>query len=81
MYHTVDETIDVVGSYTHGKFVPRKFRWGKRVLVVDQVTLQSDTKDGGVRKRLVSVAVGREVYRLEFNRETEQWYLREVWVE
>lgn len=81
MYHTVDEAIDVVGSYSHGRFMPRKFRWGKRVLTIDQVTLQSDTKDGGVRKRLVSVVVGNEVYRLEFNRETEQWYLREVWVE
>lgn len=81
MYHTVDEAIDVVGSYSHGKFMPKKFRWGKRVLIINQVTMQSDIKDGGVRKRLVSVAVGPEVYRLEFNRETEQWYLREVWVE
>lgn len=81
MYQTVDEAIDVVGSYSHGRFVPKKFRWGKRVLVINQVTLQSDTKDGDVRKRLVSVTVGKEVYRLEFNRENEQWYLREVWVE
>ena len=81
MYHTVDEAIDVVGSYGHGKFVPKKFRWGKRVLMIDQVTMQSDIKDGGVRKRLVSVTVGNEVYRLEFNRESEQWYLREMWVE
>ncbi len=81
MYQTVDEAIDVIGSYSHGKFVPKKFRWGKRVLVVDQITLQSDTKDGGVRKRLVSVVVDKEVYRLEFNRESEQWYLREMWVE
>ena len=81
MYHTVNETIDVAGSYSHGKFAPRKFRWGKRVLIVDQITLQSDIKDGGVRKRLISVVVGNEVYRLEFNRENEQWYLREVWVE
>lgn len=81
MYQTVDEAIDVVGSYSHGRFVPKKFRWGKRVLVINQVTLQSDTKDGDVRKRLVSVTVGKEVYRLEFNRENEQWYLREVWAE
>lgn len=81
MYHTVDEMIDVVGSYSRGRFVPRKFRWGKRVLTIDQITLQSDAKDGGVRKRLVSVVVGKDVFRLEFNRETEQWYLREVWVE
>ena len=81
MYHTVDEAIDVVRSYGHGKFVPKKFRWGKRILMIDQVTMQSDIKDGGVRKRLVSVTVGNEVYRLEFNRESEQWYLREMWVE
>ena len=81
MYHTVDEAIDVVGSYGHGKKKKKKFRWGKRVLMIDQVTMQSDINDGRVRNRLVSATVGNEVYRLEFNRESEQWYLREMWVE
>lgn len=80
-YERINEPIDVVGSYTHGHFTPKKFRWGQRVLHIDQITLQSDIKDGGVKKRLVSVAVGAELYRLEFNRDSEQWWLREVWVE
>jgi len=71
----------MVGSYTQGHFKPRKFRWHSRILPIDQITLQSDVKDGDVKKRLFSVVVGSEVYRLEFNRDSEQWWLKEIWVE
>ena len=50
-------------------------------MVVNQLTLVSDTRDGGVKKRLYSVQCGREVLRLEYNRETEKWLLAEIWVE
>lgn len=80
-YESINEQVDMVGSYTQGHFKPKKFRWHGRVLNVDQITLQSDVKDGGVKKRLFSVVVGGEVYRLEFNRDSEQWWLKEIWVE
>lgn len=81
MYQRIDETIDVAGVYTKGTFVPKKFLWKNREYRISQITLRSDTKDGGMRKRLYSVTVGKEVYRLTFNRENEQWILEEVWVE
>ncbi len=80
-YESINEQIDMVGSYTQGKFKPKKFRWHRRVLNIDRITLQSDIKDGGVKKRLFSVVVDKEVYRLEFNRDSEQWWLKEIWVE
>ncbi|PIR59418.1 MAG: hypothetical protein COU69_00260 [Candidatus Pacebacteria bacterium CG10_big_fil_rev_8_21_14_0_10_56_10] len=81
MYQSINEPVTVVGVYHRGQFTPRKFRWQRRQYVIDEVTLSSDTKDGGVRKRLYSVTAGPNVYRLEFNRETEQWQLAELWVE
>ncbi len=41
----------------------------------------TELKDGGVRQRLYSVVVGPNVYRLLFNRDTEEWWLEEVWCE
>ena len=81
MYHRIDEPIEVIGIYHQHTFVPKKFRWRKKEFLISQITLKSDVKDGGVRKRLYSVTVGRDVYRLEFNRENEAWKLEEVWVE
>ena len=80
-YQTIHEKISIVGVYANGHFIPKKFRWGERVLRIDQITLQSDVKDGGIRQRFISVMVNNEVYRLCFNRETEDWWVEEVWVE
>lgn len=80
-YQTIHEKISVVGVYQHSHFTPKKFRWGQRVLRIDQITLQSDVKDGGIRQRFISVMVGQEVYRLCFNRETEEWWVEEIWIE
>jgi len=79
VYQTIAETIAVAGVYQHFRFIPRKFKWGSREYLIDQVTLVSDIKDSGVKKRLYSVLSGPNLYRLEFNRETEGWRLQEVW--
>ena len=71
----------VAGVFRTGRFTPRKFQWGSRVLQVDEVTLVSDLKDGGVRQRRYGVVSGGNLYRLLFNRENEQWILEEIWVE
>lgn len=81
MYQTIHEPIDVAGIYTKSTFTPKKFLWKNHEYVIGTITLKSDTKDGGVRKRLYSVTIGKDVYRLEFNRESESWMLEEVWVE
>ncbi|MEO8581036.1 MAG: DUF6504 family protein [Patescibacteria group bacterium] len=81
MYQTIDEPIEVAGVYTKSTFIPKKFRWKNREYLIQQVTLKSDTKDGGVRKRLYSVLVGKELYRLTFNRESESWTLEEIWLD
>ena len=80
-YQTINQPITVLGVYTNGQFVPKKFRWGQRVLHIDSITLTANTTDGGTKQRLVSVVSGSEVYRLRFDREQEKWWLEEIWVE
>lgn len=77
----INESIDVAGVYLKSTFIPKKFRWKSREFVITQITMRSDTKDGGIKKRLYSVMVGRELYRLTFNRDMETWQLEEVWIE
>ena len=81
MYQTINEQIIIAGVYQANKFIPKKFKWGEKTYLVDEITLSSDFKDGGVRKRAYSVVSSGNVFRLEFNRETEGWWLREIWVE
>ncbi len=81
MYQTIGEEISVVGSYKNHHFNPYKFLWRNKPYKIDQITLTSDVKDGGIKKRWYSVVVGQEVYRILFNRETETWTLEELWVE
>ncbi|GIK83930.1 MAG: hypothetical protein BroJett025_05520 [Patescibacteria group bacterium] len=81
MYQTINETISVLGVYARSHFVPKKFKWKEKIFPIKEITLYSDVRDGGVKKRLYSVVSGANVYRLEFNRESEKWYILEVWVE
>ncbi|NCN87427.1 MAG: hypothetical protein GW941_00875 [Candidatus Pacebacteria bacterium] len=81
MYQKISETIKVTGVYKNHTFKPFKFLWHDRSLKIDQITLISDVKDGMIKKRFYSVIVGREVYRLLFNRETETWILDELWLD
>jgi len=81
MYQKIDQLIWVAGSYQKAKFKPIKFKWQNREIKIDRITLISDFKDGAIKKRYYSVVAGSELYRLEFNRDSENWYLREIWVE
>jgi len=81
MYQSIHDHISVVGIYQMGKFIPKKFKWRNKVLKIAEVTLSSDVKDGGVRKRLYSVMAENNLYRLTFNRDQEVWTLDEVWYE
>ncbi|MBD3250308.1 MAG: hypothetical protein GF381_01940 [Candidatus Pacebacteria bacterium] len=81
MYQTIHERIEVIGVYKQAQFKPVKFQWQQKIMLIDQITLVSDFKDGQVKKRTYSVQVGVDLYRLEFNRETEVWWLEEVWVD
>lgn len=81
MFERIDAKVSVAGVYAQGRFAPKKIRWGKKILLVDEITLVSEIRDGAVKQRLYSFRSGSEVYRLLFNRETEIWILEEVWVE
>jgi hypothetical protein len=81
VFQTIGEPIVVAGVYQSFHFIPKKFKWGSREYLIDEITLISNIKDGGVKKRLYSVLSGPNLYRLEFNRETEQWLLQEIWCE
>lgn len=81
MYQKIHEQISVVGLYSRGKFTPVKLKWRDTVLKITEITIQVPTNDGGVRKYFYSVVVDYDVFRLEFNRETQQWLLLEKWVE
>lgn len=81
MFTSINEAIEVVGIFTKGKFIPKKFKWQQRIIPITQITLTSDIKDAGIKKRLYSVLNQQTLYRLEFNRESEHWTLLEVWSE
>lgn len=85
MYQTIGENIIVIAAYYQtrkprvGKLVPKKFLWRNQTYVIEEITLVNDTKDGGVRKSTFSAIVKGNIYRISFNRETEDWVLEEVW--
>lgn len=81
MYQTINDSIDVVGYFSQGKFYPRKFRWQQKTYDISEVTLSAFVRDGGVRQQFYSVVVAANVYRLCHNLENQQWQLREVWCE
>ena len=87
MYQTIGERIEMMAVYGRpvpglvGKLKPLRFRWQGKVYPVERITLATDTKDGGIRKRLYSVVSRGNVYRLSFNRENEDWLLEEIWLE
>lgn len=81
MYQTIHELVEVIGLFRRGKFRPKKFKWQGKVYGVDEVTLMVDTKDGGVRQRIYAVVSEGNVYRLLYNRESEAWWLEEIWME
>jgi len=84
MYQTIDESIDVIGVFrqiTRPKFTPLKFQWRGKTYLIQAVTLANDVKDGGVRKRLYSLVVAGNVYRVSFNHDTEIWKIEEIWCE
>lgn len=80
-YQTIHETIEVVGTYAHAAFTPKKMKWNNRIFPIDTITFTTDMRDGNVRKRIYSVVSKGTVYRISFNRETEQWFLEEIWCE
>ena len=81
MYQTINENISVVGVYVNFKFIPKKFKWKERIFLIKEITLSNDVKDGVIKKRLYSVLANDNLYRLEFNRESEKWQILEVWVD
>lgn len=81
MFQTITEPIVVAGVFARGQFTPKKFQWKAKPYLISEITLVSDLKDGGVRKRSYSVMAAGNLYRLEFNRDNEQWLLLEVWCE
>lgn len=81
MYQKIDETIWVVGVYKNNQFTPKKFQWRTRQYYISEITLCNDVRDGAILKRWYSVIAENTLYRIEFNRTTEQWRLLEIWIE
>ena len=79
MYKKIHEPIEVMGVYLGRAFAPRQFKWRQCRYKVDSVTLRTDYFDGSLKKRIYAVAVGVNLYRLLFNRESESWFLEEIW--
>lgn len=81
MYQTIHEKVAVAGVYDQGKFLPKKIRWNNKKIEIDQITFAADRRDGGSRWRRYSVVCGPNLYRLDFSRDEEIWWLEEVWFE
>lgn len=69
----------VAGVYDKCAFFPKKFKWTHQEYPIDRITLIANVKDGSIKKRLYTVMSGPNLYRLEFNRETEKWTLEAIW--
>ncbi|HEX7017863.1 MAG TPA: hypothetical protein VF209_03070 [Patescibacteria group bacterium] len=80
MFTKLHDRIQVIGIFTFKGFIPKKFQWKDKVYLINQVTLVSDVKDGGLRQRWYSVEVRGNVYRLLYNRDHDEWWLEEVYV-
>jgi hypothetical protein len=80
MFQIISEKIEVAGVYQNAHFIPKKIQWRKKIILIKEITLISDIRDGQVRKRMYSVMCGNELYRIIFNRDTEIWTLEEIWV-
>jgi hypothetical protein len=81
MYQTVNENISVLGVYSSQVFIPKKFKWKDKIFPIKEITLLNNVRDGVIRKRLYSVLSGVNLYRIEFNRDSENWKILEVWCE
>lgn len=73
--------MDVAGVFSHSRYTPKKFMWKKRVHIVETITYVADIKNGQIPLRLYSVVSRGNVYRLEWNKNNDQWHLLEVWYE
>lgn len=81
MFTKINEQIAVVGTYNHAAFKPRKFLWRDKIFPVENITFVTETSDGGIRQRIYSIESNGSVYRILFNRDTEEWQVSEVFVE
>ncbi|MFZ5376056.1 MAG: hypothetical protein ACOZAN_00095 [Patescibacteria group bacterium] len=81
MFTKIHQPIAVTGVYRRSGFIPRAFLWRDDQYRVEQVTFQTDFKDGDRKKRFYAVESGGNLYRLLFDREDESWFLEEVWCE
>lgn len=81
MYEPINKKISVEGIYENAKFTPKKVILGSREMPIERITLTCEVRDGGVKQRLYSVIAQGNTYRILFNRETEIWVLKEVWID
>lgn len=59
--------------------MPMRFLWRQAYYKIAATTLLSDIKEGQCQKRLYSVLVKGNCYRLLFDRDEETWFLEELW--
>lgn len=81
MYQAIGEEIQVVGVFAQGKFRPKKFQWRRQVYPIEEITLTAKARDGEVRYQYFSVLSRGNLYRLQYNWETQHWIIAEVWCE
>lgn len=81
MFTKINETIAVVGTYNHSSFKPRKFLWRDRVFPIQKITFITETRDGANKLRIYSIESQGSIYRILFNRETEEWQVSEIFCE
>lgn len=81
MLTAINEPISVIGIYKNNHFTPKKFQWRDKIIPVTQITFITDDKNGVIKIRIYSILHNNTLYRLEFNRESEIWLLREMYQE
>lgn len=81
MFTSLNEPVSVVAVYSNNTVQPRKLLWRGREYQVEKITLTSDIREGVIQRRVYSIQLEKNIYRLEFNRTTESWKLLEVYCE
>ncbi len=79
MYQRMHETIRVAGVFAASNFRPVWFDWQGRKMDIDDITLITDFKQGGIRHKIYSVVVTGDVYRLVYDLKNQDWFVEAVW--
>lgn len=75
----IDEPISVIASFAPAyKLRPLRFLWGKRTLVIKEITYRWKSSEGKTVLHHFSVTDGSTLYQISFNPDSLLWRLNSL---